>query len=106
VVDKGPYAGPSQDFRIPGSSGTIGVISPVFGHFCANCNRIRITSRGKAKGCLFSDESIDLKPCLRPFDRAELSRQLRKLVAKKPRGHAITVDGYEHKNFVMCAIGG
>ncbi|HEX9079533.1 MAG TPA: GTP 3',8-cyclase MoaA, partial [Desulfuromonadaceae bacterium] len=54
-VDKGPYAGPSKDFRIPGAAGTIGIITAVSGHFCNDCNRIRVTATGRARGCLFCD---------------------------------------------------
>jgi len=56
TVDKGAYAGPSRDFRIPEAKGSIGIITAVSGHFCSECNRIRVTARGQAKGCLFSDE--------------------------------------------------
>ena len=67
-VDKGPYAGPSRDYRIPGARGSIGIITAVSGHFCSDCNRIRVTATGQAKGCLFSDEKTDLLPFLRPPD--------------------------------------
>lgn len=106
AVDKGAYAGPSQDFRIPGCAGTIGIITAVSGHFCAECNRIRITPTGNAKGCLFSNQSIDLKSCLRPLDRDLLLKQLTELVATKPERHAISSNGYEHQNFVMSQVGG
>jgi len=58
TVDKGAYAGPSRDFRIPEAQGSIGIITAVSGHFCSECNRIRVTARGQAKGCLFSDEKL------------------------------------------------
>ena len=38
------------------------------GHFCTQCNRIRITSTGLAKGCLFADSGVDMKPYLRASD--------------------------------------
>ncbi len=105
-VDKGPYAGPSRDFRIPGASGSIGIITAVSGHFCSDCNRIRVTSTGQAKGCLFSDEKTDLVPCLRPPDREKLAELLRGIVSGKPERHGISQDGYVHKNFTMSQIGG
>ncbi|MDO9080402.1 MAG: GTP 3',8-cyclase MoaA, partial [Desulfuromonadales bacterium] len=58
-IDKGPFAGPSRDFRIPGARGSIGIITAVSGHFCSECNRIRVTSTGQAKGCLFSAAKTD-----------------------------------------------
>ena len=105
-VDKGPYAGPSRDFRIPGALGSIGIITAVSGHFCSECNRIRVTATGQAKGCLFCDDKTDLIPFLRPPDREALAGVLRQIVAGKPERHNITRDGYGHKNFTMSQVGG
>jgi cyclic pyranopterin phosphate synthase len=106
TIDKGPFAGPSRDFRIPGARGSIGIITAVSGHFCSECNRIRVTSTGQAKGCLFSDEKTDLLPFLRPPDREGLAGVLRRIVSTKPERHGITPDGYTHKNFKMSQVGG
>ena len=38
--------------------GNIGFISPVNDHFCAECNRIRLTADGKIKPCLHSNQEI------------------------------------------------
>lgn len=105
-VDKGPFAGPSQDYRIPSARGTIGIITAVSGHFCNDCNRIRVTATGQAKGCLFSDERTDLLPALRPPDRGQLAALLRRIVGTKPHGHDISFNGYSHHNFSMSQIGG
>ena len=105
-VDKGPFAGPSRDFRIPGAQGSIGIITAVSGHFCSECNRIRVTSTGQAKGCLFSDERTDLVPYLRPPDKDRLADALQKIVSTKPERHSITGEGYAHQNFTMSQIGG
>jgi cyclic pyranopterin phosphate synthase len=106
TIDKGPFAGPSRDFRIPGALGNIGIITAVSGHFCSDCNRIRVTSTGQAKGCLFSDEKTDLMPWLRPPDREGLAKVLRTIVSSKPERHGISQDGYVHKNFTMSQVGG
>ncbi len=105
-VPSGPYSGPSQDFRIPGAQGTIGVITAVSRHFCSDCNRIRVTSTGKAKGCLFADESTDLLPFLRPVDHQGMEAALRGIVAGKEKGHDITCTGYSHSDFAMAQVGG
>lgn len=105
-VDKGRYAGPSRDFRIPGAQGSLGIITAVSGHFCSECNRIRVTSTGQAKGCLFSDQKTDLIPFLRPPDREGLEQTLRNIVTSKPERHGISNDGYTHKNFTMAQVGG
>ncbi|MPN23084.1 GTP 3',8-cyclase 2 [bioreactor metagenome] len=48
-------------YRLPGARGCVGLISPMSRCFCADCNRIRVTADGKLKGCLHSNEEIDLK---------------------------------------------
>jgi len=105
-VDRGQFAGPSRDFRIPGAPGSIGIITAVSGHFCSDCNRIRVTSTGQAKGCLFSDHKTDLMPCLRPPDPQRLAEILKEIVATKPKRHDISCDGYAHRNFTMSQVGG
>jgi GTP 3',8-cyclase len=105
-VNKGDFAGPSQDYRIPGAAGSIGIITAVSGHFCVDCNRIRVTARGQAKGCLFSDEKTDLLPFLRPPDSRGLSATLQRIVAAKPEGHGIKCGEYSHTNFSMAQVGG
>jgi cyclic pyranopterin phosphate synthase len=105
-VCKGAYAGPSRDFRIQGAQGTIGIITAVSRHFCGDCNRIRVTSTGQGKGCLFSNETIDLRCCLRPPDLAQLTGALERLVMIKPQRHAISCADYGHQNFAMAQIGG
>jgi cyclic pyranopterin phosphate synthase len=105
-VDKGPFSGPSRDFRIPGAHGSIGIITAVSGHFCSECNRIRVTSTGQAKGCLFADAKTDLIPWLRPPNREGLAEVLKNIVATKPERHDISPDGYTHKNFTMSQVGG
>jgi cyclic pyranopterin phosphate synthase len=105
-VDKGLYAGPSRDFRIPGAQGSIGIITAISGHFCNECNRIRVTSTGQAKGCLFSDDKTDLIPYLRPPDREKLAEVLRGIVSGKPERHGMSCNSYLHKNFSMAQVGG
>ena len=106
LVDKGDFNGPSQDYRIPGAAGSIGIITAVSGHFCVDCNRIRVTARGQAKGCLFCDQKIDLLPFLRPRNNQALSDALQQIVASKPEGHGIRCGEYEHSNFSMALVGG
>jgi cyclic pyranopterin phosphate synthase len=78
------YAGPAVKYRIPGSAGMIGIITPVSSHFCGNCNRIRVTSTGMAKSCLFAEGRVDLRSYLRSGDDAGLRQALCQVVAEKP----------------------
>lgn len=53
--------GSARNYRLEGASGLIGLISPMSSHFCASCNRLRLTARGTLRGCLFSGKEIDIK---------------------------------------------
>jgi len=59
------YNGPAKMFAMHGSSGKIGFISPLSTHICSECNRIRLTSQGMIRPCLFSEEEYDVKNLLR-----------------------------------------
>ncbi len=57
--------GPARMYAIKGGLGRIGLITPYTDHFCATCNRLRITSNGLLRTCLFSDKVYRLRPALR-----------------------------------------
>ena len=97
-------AGPARNFKIKGAAGAIGIITPVSGHFCDSCNRIRVTSSGFARGCLFSGEGIDLKPCLQSPDDGALRETLQEIIVGKPGRHQLAEDG--HESFAMSQVGG
>lgn len=105
-VDKGELAGPAREFQIPGALGTIGIITPLSEHFCGNCNRIRVTSSGKARSCLFSQDECDLKPYLAAGNNGLLAGALRDLVSGKPVSHSLSTEINDHQSFTMSAIGG
>ncbi len=85
-------AGPARNFRVPGAQGTVGVISPVTCNFCEDCNRIRVTATGLARGCLFHETGLDLKPWLRPVDETGLAAALQRVVFDKPTQHRLDDD--------------
>ena len=63
----GPYGvGPASYFRVPGARGTVGFIAGVSDHFCARCNRLRLTADGRLKTCLFSapERELDVRPLI------------------------------------------
>jgi cyclic pyranopterin phosphate synthase len=105
-IDRKELAGPAREYRIEGGVGTIGIITPISGHFCEKCNRIRVTSTGIARGCLLSDMEIDLKPYVRTFDMHGLHEALRRIVTNKPGMHQISVQREEHSPFSMARVGG
>ncbi|HEY6871804.1 MAG TPA: GTP 3',8-cyclase MoaA [Geobacteraceae bacterium] len=97
-------AGPARNFKISGASGTIGIITPISGHFCDSCNRIRVTAAGRVKGCLFAGEGFDLREYLRSADDRELRETLRRIVSGKPGRHHLTEE--EQASFAMSQVGG
>ena len=106
TVGRNELAGPAKEYRIAGAAGTLGIITPVTGHFCGECNRIRVTSAGMAKSCLFSGDELDLKPFLGAGDQPLLEEALRRIVAGKPGRHELSATSASHTPFAMSAIGG
>jgi GTP 3',8-cyclase len=105
-MEQAEMAGPARNFRIPGAPGSVGVITPVSHHFCSECNRIRVTATGLAKGCLFDESQLDLKAALRSGSTAQLAHVLNALVNSKPVRHQMNPDECHHQAFSMASIGG
>lgn len=77
--------GPAKVYDIGGGSGRIGFISPMSSHICAECNRIRLTSSGMIRPCLFSDVEYNVKALLRSGGDDEAIRAfVRDVVRVKP----------------------
>ena len=77
--------GPARMFDIDGGSGKVGFISPVSTHICSECNRIRLTSNGMIRPCLFSDTEYDVKKLLRSGrSDEEIAAFVKEVVRVKP----------------------
>ncbi len=88
VVSKKTGRGPAQIFKLDGARGEIGFISPLSHHFCATCNRIRLTADGKLRLCLFSDKEWEVLSLLRDnVSDKELEEFFRKAIKAKPMEH-------------------
>lgn len=57
--------GPAVVYQRPGDPLRVGFVSPITRPFCAECNRLRVTSRGALKLCLFGSGFADLLPAAR-----------------------------------------
>ncbi len=98
-----PDGGVARLYRLPGAQGNIGLISPVSAHFCAECNRIRITADGKVKPCLHSAEEYALKG----LDENGMREVLRDAVFHKPKWHGeLSFSERSHAGRNMNQIGG
>lgn len=76
--------GVARLYRLPDAQGRVGLISAVSSHFCAACDRIRLTADGKLKPCLHSAQEIDIKGL--SFD--DMRRAMQRAVLEKPACHA------------------
>ncbi len=76
--------GVAQLYRLPGAYGNIGLISAVSNHFCAACNRIRLTADGKLKPCLHSSQEFSIKG----LDFYGMRQEMERVILSKPACHA------------------
>lgn len=79
-----PDGGVARLYRLPGAMGNIGLISPLSDHFCASCNRLRLTADGKIKPCLHSSTEFSIKG----LDDTEMLAVFRQAILSKPARHA------------------
>lgn len=100
--------GPSRNYRLRGALGVIGIISPISDHFCAHCNRLRLTANGKIRPCLFSKEEIDIKtPMRNNAPDNELDRLFCHAIKVKPQGHLLNSSSASSSYLeTMSKIGG
>ena len=101
VMSKDPSS-PAKYYKLPNGKGKVGLISPISCKFCTNCNRIRLTSEGKLKYCLHSDEEFDLKKAM--DDQLDLTKFIQESVLKKPLEHQIGKGETVARNMVQ--VGG
>jgi GTP 3',8-cyclase len=86
--------------------GEIGIIAPVSQPFCGACSRIRITSDGKIRTCLFSQFDHDLHAQMQNRSDAQVAAYIRNVVMKKEARHHIGEPGFEKPSRSMVHIGG
>jgi GTP 3',8-cyclase len=98
---------PAMEFRYTDGGGKVGIIASVSRPFCMSCNRIRLTSDGKLRNCLFALEEADVKPFLRGTpDDAALAELIQTNVRAKWEGHEINTARFVKPLRTMHAIGG
>ncbi len=88
-------------------AGEIGIIAPVTQAFCGACSRVRLTSDGKIRTCLFSQVEHDLYGRMRDGESdAELRQYIFRTVQKKEARHHIGEAGFLKPSRSMVHIGG
>lgn len=87
--------------------GTVGVIGSVTRPFCSSCDRVRLTSDGQLRNCLFSQGETDLRGPLRSgATDAEVVAFMQQCLAVKRAGHGIDDPTFLQPPRPMSAIGG
>lgn len=80
--------GPAKKYQIKGATGIIGFITPISSHFCSECNRLRLTSRGTIRPCLLNNYEKDI---LTPLRNGATDDQLKEIIqsslTQKPSYH-------------------
>jgi len=102
-----PGDGPARRFAIAGAMGELGVIHALSNHFCASCNRLRLSAEGRVVPCLFSEGGVDIKALLRGgADDAGLAQALITAAALKPQRHQQSSQSQSPGGCAMSRLGG
>jgi cyclic pyranopterin phosphate synthase len=103
---RGATDGPAVEYVHPDHAGRVGYIAPSSHGFCATCNRLRVSSRGALKLCLFGDADEPLRQHLQSdADGPALEDRLRRLVVEKPVAHRLA-QGCHGNTSTLAVIGG
>ena len=86
----GAHGDTANLFSIPGFKGNIGVIAAFSRTFCNTCNRLRISSKGDIKSCLYDDGVFNIRDYMRSgVSDNQLTEKFREIIRLKPK------DGFE-----------
>jgi cyclic pyranopterin phosphate synthase len=97
----------AQRFTFDDGIGEIGIIAPVSRAFCGACSRVRLTSDGKIRTCLFSQTDHDLYGVMRRGGSDDdLAAFIRSVIAQKEARHHIGEPGFLKPSRSMVHIGG
>ncbi len=101
----------AMKYKVPGHKGTFAIISTITQPFCSGCNRLRLTTDGKMKNCLFFEGEVDILSAMR--EGKDIVPLIKQCVWEKEEalgGHSTTIDGdldiSKVQNRSMIHIGG
>jgi cyclic pyranopterin phosphate synthase len=108
LVDEPRGSDPAQTWSFAdGAPGQIGVIASVTEPFCGSCDRVRLTSDGKLRSCLFALDELDLRAVVRGGgDDEAVAAVFEQAVGDKWAGHAIGQVQFIRPSRSMSQIGG
>jgi cyclic pyranopterin phosphate synthase len=97
----------ARRFTFDDGLGEIGIIAPVSEPFCGHCSRVRLTSDGKLRTCLFSQSDHDLIGVMDSgASDEEMAEWIRRIVQRKEARHHIGEAGFLKPSRSMVHIGG
>ncbi len=103
---RSPLDGPAKIFQHPDYLGEIGLIMPYEKNFCASCNRLRVSARGKLHLCLFGEEGVDLRDLLQSDEQiSQLNARIQNALQDK-REHHFLHQGDSGIRRHLASIGG
>ncbi len=83
-----PGGGPARYLGSPDGRFSVGFITPLSQHFCATCNRVRLTVDGVLHLCLGQEEQLDFRKLMRAgATDAELVEAIHQAIDLKPERH-------------------
>ncbi|WP_341851050.1 GTP 3',8-cyclase MoaA [Vibrio vulnificus] len=98
--------GPAQVFVHPDYQGEIGLIMPYEKDFCASCNRLRVSAKGKLHLCLFGDRGVELRDLLqKDSQESALIERIQAELQTKSVSHFLN-DGNTGMTPHLASIGG
>jgi cyclic pyranopterin phosphate synthase len=101
-----PGGGPARYVQVAGTDLRIGFITPISQHFCAACNRVRLSADGTLYLCLGQNHRYELRPLLRGgATDDELEAAIIEALVLKPERHEFREKPYEVIRF-MSMTGG
>ena len=99
--------GPATRYRFAEAPGEIGLIGSMSAHFCATCNRLRLTAGGGLRPCLLSEETTDLLSPLRGgASDADLAALFTRTIRRKKEKHQMDFTKHRILKTKMVSIGG
>jgi len=107
LPDKTRGSAPSEPFLVDGGPAKVGIIASVSAPFCAACDRVRLTSDGQVRNCLFARGEVDLRSPLRDgASGPELAAVIQAEMGHKARGYGIDEPDFVQPRRPMSSIGG
>lgn len=97
----------AKDYQLAGYPGTVSFITSMTDSFCSTCNRLRLTSDGQIKSCLFHPAEVNIRDAMRAgISDAALETLIQSAVLQKQEAHPPMEELLNVENRAMIEIGG